>query len=78
MTDLKSMIYWEIDINKKHNNFFFNGMITKDIYENIKTTKLNPILNDIKFFENVNDEIYNKYINSNHTIELDELIENYN
>jgi hypothetical protein len=31
-------------------------MITKDIYENIKITKLNPILNNIKFFENVNDE----------------------
>ena len=80
MIDFKNMIYWEIDINKK-NNFrtFFNGMITKEQYERIKTIDFkDSLLNDIKFFENVNDEIYNKYNNSRHSVELEDLVQDYN
>ncbi len=35
--DIKDKIYWSIDIDERHSSFFYEGIISKDEYEKIKT-----------------------------------------
>jgi hypothetical protein len=85
-------IYWEIEINERDYNFFYNGYIYKDDYEKIKL--INPninicfgeiskhcysqcFLNEITFFEDINKEIENNYKYSRNNFDLiNFLIEN--
>jgi thiol-disulfide isomerase/thioredoxin len=35
--DIKDKIYWSVDIEERRKTFFYEGIITKDEYEKIKT-----------------------------------------
>ena len=35
--DIKDKIYWSVDIEERRKSFFYEGIITKDEYEKIKT-----------------------------------------
>jgi hypothetical protein len=51
--DIKDKIYWSIDIEERRKTFFYEGIITKDEYEKMKT--LAPDTN-IRFNNNYKDD----------------------
>ena len=71
---------WEISVCERRFDFFYNGIISKEEYEKIK--KLSPKtyiwfreydycdLDEIHFFENITEEMRNKYKYSRYNIDL--------
>ena len=51
--DVKDKIYWSIDIEERRKSFFYEGIITKEEYEKIKTL---PPDTNIKFNNDYKDD----------------------
>ncbi len=51
--DIKDKIYWSVDIEERRKSFFYEGIVTKEEYEKIKTL---PPDTDIKFNDDYKDD----------------------
>jgi hypothetical protein len=89
MSDYPNLVYWECEYDGRHCSWFYNGILTKKEYSAIQKLDKNldlffgevdkycyasAKLSGIDFYENVDNELYNKYKYSRDSIDLIDII----